>query len=282
MAATPIGYTTGEISKLLGLSAARIRGFVDEGFLEPAIDEDGEDRFSFQDLVLLRAAKGLIEAKIPPRKIHSALRNLHEQLPRGRPVTGVRIAAVGSDVVVRDDDAVWNPESGQALFDFTVSELAEQTAPLQRRMAEEAETQGDALSAQDWYELGSELEVSDPAAARRAYLKVLELDPHHVDAHLDLGRSLHENGELSEAQKHYRAALESSPRDTTALFNLGVALHDLGRLQAAKDQYEKTLEIDPEHADALFNVAQIYEETGDKPSALRYLKRYRALREKAR
>lgn len=278
MAATPIGYTTGEIERLLGLSAARIRALVDDGLLDPAVDLEGEPRFAFQDLVLLRAAKGLYEAEIPPRRIRSALRSLQEQLPSDKPVTGVRISAVGSDVVVRDDDAVWNPESGQALFDFTVNDLAEQSAPLTQRVAADAETRAEGLSAQEWYELGSELEVSDALAARRAYRKVLELEPGHLDAHLDLGRSLHENGELSAAQKHYRAALKIDPEDITAVFNLGVALHDLGRLRGAIQQYERTLELDSEHADALFNAAQIHEELGDKAGAVRYLKRYRALR----
>ena len=276
--ATPIGYTTAEIERLLGLSSARIRALVSEGLLEPAVDMSGEPRFSFQDLVLLRAAKGLYESEVPPRRVLSALRSLQEQLPQDRPLTGVRITAVGSDVVVRDDDAVWNPESGQALFDFTVADLAEQQAPLAQRIAADAETETEELSAQEWYELGSELEVSDTAAARRAYLKVLDMEPKHLDAHLDLGRSLHENGELSEAQKHYRAALEIAPEDITAVFNLGVALHDLGRLSGAVKQYERTLELDPEHADALFNAAQIFEELGDKAAAVRCLKRYRDLR----
>lgn len=278
MAATPIGYTTAEIERLLGLRATRIRDLVAEGLLNPAVDAEGEPRFAFQDLVLLRAAKGLYEAEIPARKIRSALRSLQAQLPDDRPVTGVRISAVGGDVVVRDDDSVWNPESGQALFDFAVSDLAQESAPLAQRVADDAETKEPEMSAQEWYELGSELDVTDSVAARRAYRRVLELEPDHVDAHLDLGRSLHENGELSAAQKHYRAVLEIDPDDVTAVFNLGVALHDLGRLRTALEQYERTLELDAEHGDALFNAAQIYEETGDKASAVRCLKRYRALR----
>lgn len=278
MAATPIGYTTAELERLLGLSAARIRALVSDGLLAPAQDAAGEPRFAFQDLVLLRAAKGLFDQQIPARKVRAALRSLQEQLPADRPVTGVRISSVGGDVVVRDDDAVWNPESGQALFDFTVEELAKESKPLTQRVAQDAESEEPEMSPQEWYELGGELEVSDPEAARRAYRRVLEIDAKHVDAHLDLGRSLHENGELSEARQHYEAVLELDPRDITAVFNLGVALHDLGRLTAALAQYERTLELEPEHGDALFNAAQIYEETGDKASAVRCLKRYRDLR----
>ncbi len=280
MAVTAIGYSASEISKLLGISAARIQALVEDGLLEPTQYEDGASRFGFQDLVLLRAAKGLFDADVPPRRVRSALRKLREQLPSGRPVTGVRITAVGSDVVVRDDEAVWNPESGQALFDFTVADLAEQTAPLTRKVAEKAEAEAEAegRTAQQWYELGNELDAADPVAARRAYQRALELDEHHLDAHLDLGRSLHENGELSAAQKHYRAALECDPDDVTATFNLGVALHDLGRLPGALEQYDRTLELDPRHADALFNSAQIQEELGDKAAAVQLLKRYRELR----
>lgn len=280
------GYSTREVAALLAIPVAQVRSYVRSGFLAPGQGPRGEHRFTFQDLILLRTAKGLVEARVPPRRIVQALRNLREQLPEGRPLTGVRISAQGHHVVVRDGREVWNPESGQALLDFEVSELAREAASLEQERSQRtlrqlaslepmAETEID--SAEEWFDRGAELEPDDPAAAEDAYRQALELDPSMVDARLNLGRLLHEAGRTIEAEGQYLRALESRPDDPTALFNLGVALQDLGRLAEAAEIYEKALEIDPALADAHYNLAVVYEELGRKKSAIRHFKSYKLL-----
>src|SRR3989454_7451010 len=86
-----------------------------------------------------------------------------------------------------------------------------------------------------WYDLGLELEVAAPAEARDAYRRALELDPHHADAHVNLGRLLHEQRLVGEAERHYRLALRENPQPATAAVNLAIALEDLGRPPAALD-----------------------------------------------
>src|SRR2546430_7843051 len=126
------GYTTEEVARLLGLSPAQIRSYTRAGFLSPA-RAGGEFRFAFQDLVLLRAAKGLMAARIPAAKIRGSLRRLKQQLPRGRALSELRITAEGHRVVARDGALAWNPDSGQLVLDFDVATLAERAAPLARR-----------------------------------------------------------------------------------------------------------------------------------------------------
>lgn len=273
--ASPSGYSTRDVASLLGLSIAQVRSCVRAGFLSPGQGPRGEHRFSFQDLILLRTAKGLLAARVPHRRIHLALRNLREQLPEGRPLTGVRISAQGHHVVVRDGREVWNPESGQALLDFEVAELARGAASLQRVKSKIAEPAPDA--AEEWYEMGVEIEDEDPGEAIQAYRKALEMNPDLADAHLNLGRLLHETEGAAAAGPCYRRALALRPDDPTALFNLGVALQDLDRPHEAIEVYEKALELDPELADAHFNLAGIYERLGRNKSAIRHLKSYRKL-----
>src|SRR3989454_2165657 len=107
------GYTTEEVARLLGLSPGQIRSYTRAAFLSPAraAGGRGELRFSFQDLVLLRAAKGLMAARIPAAKIRSSLRRLKQQLPRGRALSELRITAEGHRVVARDGALAWNPRS---------------------------------------------------------------------------------------------------------------------------------------------------------------------------
>jgi tetratricopeptide (TPR) repeat protein len=263
-----MSYSVREVASMLGLSAAQVRAFANKGFLQPARGPRGELRFGFHDLVILRTAGELAAAKVPQRKVRRVLERLREQLPEGKALTGVRIAADGNRVVVRDGGAAWNPESGQTLLDFSVDDLAEKTAAIDQQRSPEVD---------EMYELACEIESSSAGQAREVYQRLLQLDPDHVDAHVNLGRLLHEDGAPAAAEKHYREALEIDPEHETAAFNLGVALEDLGRLADAIDAYQRALELDPQNADAHFNLAGLYERRGEKASALRHLKMYRRL-----
>lgn len=262
---------------MLGLSPAQIRAYATNGFLEPERGTRGELRFGFHDLIILRTAGELMAAKIPQRKVRRVLEALREQLPAGRSLTGVRITADGDRVIVRDGGTMWNPESGQSLFDFPVADLAAKAAPLVHRNAADARLRAHEVSAEDWYDLACELEMSSIEQAKDAYERALRADPHHADAHVNLGRLLHEENAPTAAERHYRAALEADPQHETAAFNLGVALEDLGRVDDAVRAYQQALALDPENADAHYNLAGIYERRGEKQAALRHLKAYRAL-----
>ena len=102
-------------------------------------------------------------------------------------------------------------------------------------------------------------------------------DPQHVGSHLNLGRLLHQSRDLKNAEQHYRAALETQPDDPTAAYNLGVVLEDLGLKSEAIKAYEQAIECDPGCRDAHHSAVRLYEERGDKASALRVLKDLRAL-----
>ncbi|HZS37195.1 MAG TPA: tetratricopeptide repeat protein [Polyangia bacterium] len=271
------GYSAREVATLIGLTAAQVRSYVRAGFLSPERDPRGELVFSFQDVVLLRTAKGLVDARIAPRRVKRVLGKLRDQLPSGRPLTGVSIGAEGNKVVVRDGSVRWNPESGQALFDFDVAALARKVAPIVERQARAARDDEAEQTAEDWFDLGAQLEVCAPAEARDAYRRATELDPHHADAHVNLGRLLHEARELEAAEAHYRLALDARPDDATAAFNLGVVLEDLGRAADAIAAYRQTLAADETNADAHYNISRLYERAGEETAAIRHLKRYRKL-----
>lgn len=288
------GYSTRDVAALLGLSLAQVRSYVRAGVLSPAQGARGEYLFSFQDLILLRAAKGLLAAQIPHRRILSALENLQRQLPEGKPLTGVRITADGHRVVVRDGDESWHPDSGQKLLDFGVDELRREASSLlqvadrsgHRRKQEAAVPPAEPQDAEGWFERGEELESDDPDGALAAYSKALELDPGHPDAHLNAGRLLHEKGDLLAAESHYRRARELEAEGSfsgtaviasIAAYNLGVVLQDLERLEEAAESYEAALEADPDLADAHYNLAGIYETLGNPKAAFRHLKAYRKL-----
>jgi tetratricopeptide (TPR) repeat protein len=262
---------------LLGLTVAQVKAFARDGFLTPGRPRGGDLQFSFQDLVILRTAKALVAARIPTRRIRRALKKLRLELPRGRSLAELRIVADGDRIVVSDGYTAWNPESGQLSIDFAVADLATRAAPMARRTAQAARRAEGDFDAAGWYELGLELEAVAPVEARDAYRRALELDAHHADAHVNLGRLLHEQGLVEEAERHYRQALRDGPDHATAAFNLGIALEDLERPGDAIEAYRAALATDPRLADAHYNVARLYEKAGKKAAALRHLSIYRRL-----
>lgn len=274
----PSGYGLREAASVLGISPSRIRSFVRAGMLQPRRGPRGALRFSFQDLVLLRTARDL-SSRVPVRRLRRALARLRQQLPVGRELTAVRITTDGDDVLVQDGRSAWNPSSGQILLNFEVSEIAAEVAPLVRLAARQAFEEDRRLDAEDWYELACDLEGCEPDSARDAYRRALELDPEHVDAHLNLGRILHAGEELAAAEAHYRTALRFDPSNPTALFNLGVCSEDAGQRVRAVRYYRRAIESDPGMADAHLNLGLLYEALGRPKLALRHFVLYRGLQE---
>lgn len=276
--ARQLGYTLRDVARLLQLSEHQVRNFVRDGFLRPAIGSRGEYRFTFQDLVLLRTARELMSNRVPAHKLRSALRKLREQLPTGARLTSMRITADGEDIVVRNGAEAWEPESGQAVLPFDPETTLE--ADVQRLTRPAVRTEPapeDYLSAEDWYEIGCDLEAVDVEQSRDAYRRALERDPVHVDARINLGRVLHEQGQLKSAEVHYRMALAAHPKNATAAFNLGVVYEDLDRPTSALQAYELAMRADPQYADAYYNAGHLCERMGRTQQAVRYFQTFRRL-----
>ena len=269
------GYRSTDVARMLGIPVEEVRRLARSGFVSPMRGRRNELRFSFQDLVLLRAAAGLVHARVPPARVRRALGQLREQLPDGRPLTGVRVSADGEHVVVQDGGARWHPETGQTLLDFGVRDLARKVAPIVRAAAR-ARTPAP-LDAEAWYRWGCDLEDAAPAEAKDAYRRALSHDPHHAGAHLNLGRLLHEAGDARAAELHYRLALVAPEHRALAAFNLGVALEDQGLTDEALLAYARALEADRALADAHFNASRLLERIGRREDALRHLAEYRRL-----
>jgi tetratricopeptide (TPR) repeat protein len=265
-------YTIRRVQEMLGISRAVITGLVSAGFVSPTRGARNEHRFTFQDLMLLRTAYGLQQAKIPPRKILRSLKKLKATLPEELPLTGMRITAVGADVAVRDRQGSWAADTGQLLMDFEVAPIEGSVTFLQSPFEKIHSGDPEALLAR-----GDTLEVGDPPAAEAAYREALRLAPGYVDAYLNLGALLCDQKRCEEAVKLYDDALTQCPPSALLLFNYAIAQEDSGRLQAAVSSYERCLQLDPHLADAHYNLGILQEQLGDARGALRHFNTYRRL-----
>jgi tetratricopeptide (TPR) repeat protein len=140
------------------------------------------------------------------------------------------------------------------------------------------------ISAGEWYERGCALESVNAMQAIAAYRRALAGRPDFPDAHNNLGRNLHDQGDLAAAEGHYRLALCGDRSVALYWFNLGVVVEDQGRAAEAIALYEQALALDAGLADAHFNLARLYDLVGRRANnelvmrrAFRHLVQYRRL-----
>ncbi len=266
------GYSTKQAAELIGLNPDQVRHYVRRKLVQPGRGERGEYRFSFQDVVLLKTAKGLLDASVSTRRAYRALTKLKKEMAEVDSLSSVRIYADGSSVVVRDDNHVWEVETGQAKLDFGPEELADNVAQIAERHVRAAATADD-LDTDEWYNLGLDLEEVEPDKAPDAYKQAIRLDPKNADAHVNLGRLYQLKGDLKHAKRHYELALTARPGHQLAYYNLGTVFDELDETGKAADFYERA----PGIPDAHYNLARICELNGDEVSALRHMRQYRDL-----
>lgn len=267
------GYRTRDAAELVGLKPRTIRHYVTRGVLAPARGRHGEYRFSFRDLVLLRTAKGLIDADVSSRRTLAALAKLKETVGAldGKELTAMRIFAEGDTVVVRADDGLWDAETGQGRFAF-----ANPAAGEVRELSDGDRAEADStvrFDSDDWYNLGLDLEEAEPARAPAAYRRAIALNPDNADAHVNLGRLFQVRGDLKRAKRHYQRALRAAPAHQLAYYNLGTVFDELDELDTALDYYHQA----PNVPDAHYNQARIFEMRGDQLAFARHMREYKVL-----
>jgi len=265
-------YGVRDVEKLLRLSRATLRALIGAGFVTPSRGPRNVLQFSFQDLIVLRTAQALLDARVPKRRIVQSLRELRKRLPDTMPLSGLKIRAVGNRVVVSERDGRWQADSGQYLLAFEGDPAHGALGVLEPAKT----TQVDA-EAVDWFERAAHLEAHDAQAAQQAYERAIRAEPERLDARINLGRLLHEAGKLAQAEQVYRDALAALGNDALLNYNLAVLLEDMGRDADAMRAYEAVLHDDPDLADAHHNLALLYEAGGRARDAIRHMAQYRRL-----
>lgn len=267
-------YSVRDVERVLRLSPDITRNLIKAGFVKPARGARREYRFSFQDLIVLRTARALIDARIPAKRIRRSLESLRRELPESVPLSGLSISAVGDHVVVRDGESRRRVDSGQYLLGLDVSLENGELHVVERREEPPASAPQPVA---DWFAEALRLETSDPRAALTAYARAVGDDAQLSAAWINWGRLLHEQGRTEEAREVYARALAAVGPDALLLFNQGVLFEDLGDADAALSAYQTALQEDPDLADCHYNLARLYESRGLAQHAIRHLGQYRRL-----
>ncbi len=254
-------YTREEVARLFGLPEGRLRYWHRSGFLAPSARRGRRRFYTFQDLIGLRAAKGLLDAGLRLADVRASVEAIRGALPRVvRPLSELRVVAEGRAMLVRDAEGTFEPTTGQLVLDFRVEALRDDVVAALRRQPTEAERR----SAYDRYLEGCRLDedAATHAAAEAAYREALRLDPTLANAFTNLGNLRFRQGDETGAEALYRQALAVDPQQPEALYNLGFLALDEGRAEEAIPRFEGALAADPAFADAHFNLALAYEAVG--------------------
>jgi len=278
-------YDRKDLERLFGLPPSAVRALARAGNIHP-VRRKGKLHYTFHDLVVLRTASALRAAKISPRRINRTLQELRSALPSESSLNQLSLTALGNRIAIREGGTLRESDSGQYALALEIVEEQGQLHVI-KRQEDRAPSPGSASNAppfaaaadaaavaDDIYDRALSLEDTHPDQARAAYEACLEADPTHLEARINLGRLLHAEGHLAQAEKVYRGAAHSEP---LLAFNLAVLLEDLGREPDAIKAYRETLAMDPQFADAHFNIARLYERARDPKASLRHLLAYRRM-----
>src|SRR4029450_6096798 len=121
-------FSARDAARILETTESQVRFYARAGLVEPHRGPDGRASFDFQDLLLLRTTKGLLDSGVPARHMRRLWASLRRQLAPGMPLTSITIYADGNRAVAWDGRARWRPDSGQFLLEFSASDVARRAA----------------------------------------------------------------------------------------------------------------------------------------------------------
>ena len=108
-------YRTRDVVEMLGISRRQLQYWAQTELVVPSQrTRGGHHRYSFEDLVSLKAAKRLIDAGVSVQRIRSSIRSLREVLPKvERPLAELVLVATGDVVLVFLEGTAFEAVSGQ-------------------------------------------------------------------------------------------------------------------------------------------------------------------------
>jgi tetratricopeptide (TPR) repeat protein len=269
-------FTSGEISRLLGMSQARLRTFDRAGVVSPTGRRRGRRAYSFSDLIALRTAQSLLDQRVRLRDVTRAIGALKRSLPKvTRPLQELRIVSDGQHVIVHTSDGAFEPLSGQMVLDFEIKSLRDDVVRVLRPSAGRER----ARTAYELYLRASQLD-EDPLSMDEAeilYREAISLDPWLAIAYTNLGNIRFRRHDADAAELLYRKALEIDARQPEAQYNLGYVMLERGQPELSVPLFHGAIEADPKFADAYFNLAMAYEQIGETSKARPFWKNYISL-----
>jgi tetratricopeptide (TPR) repeat protein len=260
-------YSRADLLRILRLAPRQLQTWEKAGLVTST------DDYSFFDLVQIKKVRDLCAQRVRPAVIRQSLEAMQKQVAgMENPLLEAGAYQSGRRVAFRHQGRLVEPIAGQFMFDFSASTE-------EGRVVNSPPRNGPELVVTDVADLfarGIALEESPStqSEAITTYLKVLEMDPIHAAAHINLGTLYYNRQEYGLAERHYRSAIQIDPRYALAYFDLGNVLDETGRVAEAINTYKTAIQLAPTYADAHYNIALAYEKIREPRKALQHWRTY--------
>jgi tetratricopeptide (TPR) repeat protein len=229
------------------------------------------ESYSFIDLIQIQKLRNLRAKRVRSEVILKSLQEMRLAAGMVNPLLEASVTSTGKRLAFKHHGKSVEPITGQFVLDFNADENNLVVAaghnvrviPAPKTVAE-------------FFARGVALEedANSQDEAIAAYTKVLELDPHHAPAQINLGTIYYNRNDFVRAELYYRQAIESDPRYALAYFDLGNVLDETGRLNEAIKCYQTAIMLAPTYADAHYNVALAFEKIRQPRKALSHWQAY--------
>lgn len=258
-------YTQADLLRILRVTSRQLAAWEKAGLVAAA------ETYSFFELLQVKKVRDLCARKVRPAVIRQSLEAMLKHVAgMENPLLEAGAFTTGHRIAFRHQGKVVEPIAGQFMFDFSPGQRVVASTPISSR------TETTPTDAAELFARGIALE-EDPSHQTQAiemYQQVLDLDPDHAAAHINLGTLHYNRQEYAFAEKHYRRAIEVDPRYALAYFDLGNVLDETGRVTEAIQTYSTALQLAPTYADAHYNLALAYEKIKEPRNALKHWRAY--------
>jgi tetratricopeptide (TPR) repeat protein len=275
-------YTVALLAELVGVDAARVRGWQRRGWIVPADQKHRLALFDFQEVAVARQLAELHRAGVKPATIARKLAEIQRRAPHvQRPLAELAIVLDGRQVLVREGDDLVEP-GGQLRIDFAALEQEpddEQPATIVSPAVflSRGTPPPEAAPHQLAHWANQLDEAGDLPAAGEMYRAALAAGGPNPELCFQLADVLYRAGDLAAARERYYMALELDEDYVEARANLGCLLAEQGQLDLAAAAFEGTLQAHPDYADVHFHYARTLDELGRHGEASHHWKVYLAL-----
>jgi len=149
-------FRTKEVVQILGISRRQLQYWAQTDLVVPSSKtEGGHHRYTFEDLVALKATKRLLDSGVSVQSIRRSIQALRRMLPQvERPLSELTLVATGDVVLVFHDGAVFEAVSGQEWV-FEVAQFQREVEEWRKlRAARPGRQRTTAAATEDLSELG--------------------------------------------------------------------------------------------------------------------------------
>jgi tetratricopeptide (TPR) repeat protein len=260
-------YSRADLLRILHLTPRQLANWERAGLIAAC------PNYSFSDLLKVKKVRDLCAMRVRPTVIRESLEAMQKQVSgMANPLVEAGASSTSKHrIAFRHEGRLLEPIAGQFVMDFSTREKVVTSTPIPAPETPQREDE-----AAVWFARGVTLE-ENPATqteALAAYQKVLEFQPNHAAAHINLGTLYYNRQDFALAEKHYRAALHADPRYALAYFDLGNVLDETGRVQEGIQTYKMAVQLSPTYADAHYNLALAYEKIREPRKALKHWQAY--------